>query len=255
MLIVNETIKTGSSIIRNSECLVYDSNRSCILCNYGRFIQNKTCVSECSEQYISYFKVCYPCIDICSTNSIKFRSDCLKCKMKNLMQVTYMTFPAVFKNRSIGYLNDFNDQNIHNFFIELNLFVPDFYLINNNLEYMLFSLLPFQLTINNGLVKIIYNNITMVQANNASIELTRLSLTFNKWNYFIFEQNKNNNVINIYLNSNRLQLNNNGIILTSLLLNDLLYNYNYCLVYIKNLRIWGQYSNLNIIKFYQNVYL
>ena len=240
--------KTGS-FKSKPNCYLYDLKGSCIYCLYGNYLLNGTCVSGCPNEYLSNLRMCYPCEFICDINNNLMSDECSKCSKKNFQNNLYSSIELLL-NQTNNKFNNLNDENKSNFIIELLINVPSLYTSSNNIEYMLFSLEPFQLTLNNSLVCFKYINGDL----NFSTEIARTTVDFNRWNHLVLQQSKNRENINIYLNSVKLfnLTNKNSSLLN---INDLVRNYNYCLSYIKNLRIWGKNANLNLINFYQNYFL
>jgi len=177
--------------------------------------------------------------------------DCESCKKNNsIKHIQYSTFESNLDNSQVS-LNQISDENRDNFFIEIFMFIPEVYSILDFKEYLLFSLSPFQITMNNSLA--LFKYINTQKYDKDPLVLAVKSLDFKRWNYIVFEQNANQGKINIYLNTFIIQTYNlTTNIKNSLDVQDLLVNYNYGLSYYKFLRIWGKNTNIDVLNFYWN---
>jgi hypothetical protein len=235
------------------DCTIYNNVGQCVQCGTSTYILNHTCVRVCPLHYIEYFKTCYPCSRICDLSTSFILKDCATCNNKDTSKRTYYnSFEQVITSqRTI--LSELQDESKDNFFLELFFFIPDFYSLIDSKEYMVFSLFPYKLTLNNSLLIV---NLYRDRTNQSNFTIfSKLSIDFNSWNYIVIEHSKIKGVVNIYFNSNKITVisgQNQTFFENSLYLNDLVTSYNYSLSYFKYLRIWGKNSNMNIINFYQN---
>jgi hypothetical protein len=243
--------KADSNLVKDRECLLYDEEGYCSLCGSGKNLFNRTCIEYCPYNYMEYFKICYPCKKECDLNNVYMLIDCESCKKNNsIKHIQYSTFESNLDNSQVS-LNQISDENRDNFFIEIFMFIPEVYSILDFKEYLLFSLSPFQITMNNSLA--LFKYIKTQKYDKDPLVLAVKSLDFKRWNYIVFEQNANQGKINIYLNTFIIQTYNlTTNIKNSLDVQDLLVNYNYGLSYYKFLRIWGKNTNIDVLNFYWN---